>query len=275
MALLLSVAGCSTAAPVDDGTATPTLTPAEVPEEPRGPVVGPSGVGDAAALVAAHERALAARANATHSYEVTVLGGRYRNPRVEYLRAATRNGSAYTARVVDAYSNATDGGAPHYDRYERRFHTVADRTYVRVEHGPNVSYRTRSRVPPPFETTRGSQLRALFGAASVTVAEGSPETGDYRVVDESFEARRLPVRGRAVADAEVTEFVATVTDEGVVRSYRFNYEGSVDGTPVAGWVRVEFTTRDDPPRSPDWLSEARAATTADDRPGTPTTTAGG
>lgn len=79
----------------------------------------------------------------------------------------------------------------------------------------------------------------------------------YRLVGERVFRPDLLASGTEVADPHDVRLVVRVTDEGLIRSYRFTYEGRVDGRAVRVVRRVEFsgvgtTTVERPP----WYDEA-------------------
>jgi hypothetical protein len=262
VALAVLLAGCSTGLPTP-GEPTPTLTPVSVPGDQTVALVSHAGVAPAAQLVAAHERELAGRPTVR-----TVYGGMFSfGPDYDYVVTVARNGSQYRATLrTDVERIVNDSRA--VERTTREVYHTGDRVLVRTTSDAAVSYRTLpADTSPPFADVRSRQLFALFDAADLRVANSRSDAGHYRLYAETFAVDRLPTYRGVVVDATVSGFYATVTPDGYVVRYWLNYEGTLDGTAVDGWVRVG-PSPDLVVERPDWYADAVNATAVTPTPAT-------
>jgi hypothetical protein len=270
LALAVVLAGCGGLGPVV-GTETRTLTPVSVPDERPDDAASttatatvtptPSVVdaieADPVALVSIHERSVRRAGFAVAVTHAVDAGPTYR---LNATAAGDRYRGAVARRDADGRS-----------RFEQGYYNDRQALYVRVagrnaDGSTTVSYRS---LPPsfslPFDATRGDQLRAILDAADldlVQVTDGGRDGGFYRARAGPTTVDSLPVYPGSVRNATVRNLTLTVSTEGVVTAYDFDYEGSRDGDPVAGQVTVETATVDRRvPRVPEWYGHAIANTT--------------
>lgn len=273
LAVLLVLAGCSTATPSDDAaTASPAVTPVPVPDRtPTAtatpiPASGPTvtatgdiapgltatGVRDAIALAAAHRDWLAER-SVTLERETVV---RYPNESTTRLTESYRL-SADRSRL----STVADTGARHVEEYVdadyrvRRRSTDGDVEYDVWMPGGSPGGPDRYAVRSLYRRSFHGLLVAL-DSARVTRAEGA---ADYRVTSpiDSLREAESPFG----LDPEPGHLSALVTREGFVVGWDLRYVARTrEGTPVAVTVRVRHrgvgTTEVE---RPPWYGEALAS----------------
>lgn len=138
----------------------------------------------------------------------------------------------------------------------------------RVPDGSPVNPETMYHGNP---TNRGTLAGYLAQSEGVTV---SPAEGDdYRIRATRFSGDSLSTRVGIVRNLTVTEFVAVVTPRGVVRDYRLDYEGTVDGEQVVGHEAVSYSgIGETTVERPDWVSEVNRSTAAPSSEDTATST---
>ncbi|MFB6302843.1 MAG: hypothetical protein ABEH78_08290 [Haloferacaceae archaeon] len=251
VALLAVLAGCGAgpsatspsgtdAQPSPTPTAAPTTpTPATTLDPTSVPGVRADGV-NVTRLTAAHEAAL----NRT-SYTLNV---------------SVRRGDARRRIVV-----ATSGPVPTRIRSESPSRTRVEyyedgRFYRRTVAGGNVSYRMGPFVGNPA-FSGASVLRQYMSMARYAPMRTTVHRGEPVVV---LAADREDLRSGAFGDATTESFAsrALVGADGVVRSFEFVASGTTaDGRPFVVRVRLRVTgIGDTVVGAPDWLDEARAAT---------------
>lgn len=262
-ALVLVVAGCSSA-PVDDRTTpAPVETPAPVPTEDLpadriAPGVSLDGIEDAERLAAAHDSYLANRSYAKTS------GTRYlfENGSLLYLTTHNRTVDRERGRQLVVRERWGNPDAklhrPNTSYAEWRNATVAAERTVR---GRSVRYHARERRTRGQPSHGGSV--AMFVAAHDPEVVGKRTTGgmtEYVLVARNVSQVRLLDR----LDADMTaapRLVAVVTAAGLVREVRLSARGRYDGTPVRAVYHVRYgdvgTATVD---RPSWLADALAET---------------
>ena len=263
VALAVVLAGCSAGVPTPGGS-TPTLTPASVPGDQTVALVSHAGVAPAAQLVAAHERELVRRPTVRTAY-----GGMFTfGPDYDYVVTVARNGSQYRATLRTDVERVVNGSRV-VERATSEFYHTGDHVLVQATNDTTTSYRTLpADTPPPFGAVRTRQLYTLLAGADLRVANSRSEAGNYRVYAETFAVDRLPTYRGVVTDATVSGLYATVSPGGYVVRYWLNYEGTLDGAAVNGWVRVG-PSPDLVVERPDWYAAAVNATTPPPSPVTP------
>lgn len=275
---LLLVAGCSGAAPVADGPATPTATPAPVPTlsptptatpEQLAPGVTAAGVVAPERLAAAHRSVLTTRGSFGTAYTI----------RSDYLERAP-NGSVRT-RVRSRHGLDTPrslhrvewtgdaaglvglerppgprGVAESYCQLGECLATVTARNAT--------TYREGVILGPAFFTAVSKQrLAALLGAVRTTVAGTVERNGTTHYRIRATAVRRTgPLGIRPGIDRiRNVSFSALVAPSGLIRHYRLAYTADRGGAPV----RVRLTTRFSAlgattVERPGWYGTARDAT---------------
>jgi hypothetical protein len=246
---LVLLAGCSGLA--GDGPATP-VEPAPVPVDPP-PGVSESGSVDSVALLSSHVGLL-------------------------------RDGSA---TVVERRSERFANGSLRFDRTTRTYHGPVDRFYViqtiegtdpraygategryerwangtvgvsAVRTGDGVEYEPA--YPGQFRINQFERLYPLFATLEPTVRE---RRRDGRAVFVARASRaRLPsgFGDGPVTDLRNVSFRATIRPDGLVRSYRLSYTGTVDGSRVrvVEELRYRDVSKTTVPR-PEWVDAAIA-----------------
>jgi hypothetical protein len=271
VAFLLATAGCSAVLGPSSEPATPgTPVPVESPEPPPdAPGLTLSGIEKPFVLADAHgsvlwntsyrvERVSELRlANDTLLLQVTERvamsgqDGRYRYT----VESAGLANYGYRGREV-RYGN---GSALFVLR------TGEDGRSVDVPRNPDGSPVDPETIYHGDPTNRGTLASYLAQAEGVTV---SPAAGDdYRVRATRFSGNSLSTRAGIVRNVTVEEFVAVVTPRGVVREYRLDYEGTLDGRQVTGTEVVRYAEIGEPTvERPDWATAAgnETATEASD-----------
>lgn len=264
VALLVVLAGCGTgpssptATDAPGPTATDTPTPTPSPTAGSGPDLDPTTIPgvradgvNATRLTAAHDAAL--------------------NRTAYTLNLSVRRGDTRQRIVV-----ATEGPVPALLRREagsrvREEYFAEGRFYRREVADGNVSYQVGTFVGNPA-FTGAAVIREYMSAAQYEPA-GTATRGDEPVV--VLAADREDLRPNDVIPVDGTESFGSrvlVDADGVIRAFSFVATGTTaGGSPFV--VRVELRVTgigDTVVGSPDWLDEAREATSDDG-----TTTAGG
>lgn len=270
LALLAFVllAGCSGLAPAAGGGGdTPTLTPVDVPED-RSQSVPALVTDNSTRLLDRHVARLdGARYGVTAFHTRTVA----KNQTNHAYSAAVAPDGRYTA-TLSRYSGFDE------TRNQTALHYFDDGEWVYLHYQRDVAretvaeryYRYDATDLEPFDFDRDRQLRALFGATDLRVANQRTDEGHYRIyAPEPYTVRHLPTRAGTVDVATVQRLYAVVRPDGVVVRYRFRYEGRLDGREASGNLRVELRNLGTQQvEAPYWYDTARATTTP---PGTATT----
>lgn len=276
LACLLALAGCSGGAGggVSDR---PTVTPAEVPTDAPDRRVG--GDDPPRALVAEDPRRL------SYGHAAALSDRSYTFRRIEVVTFANGTVHAATRRTV----RVAPGGTPYAATVESRgaawalgtgadsgsraagsatpvrgeFWSDGSRLHWAITRDGKTEYGT---VPPDRYSVRTSAYVALvrprpslhvYGPFRVVRSLTVTETDDgraFRVVGTGATESRLIVTPAGVTDPRDPRLRATVTADGIVRSYRFSYAGTVGGERVRVVRTVRFdgvdrTTVERPP----WL----------------------
>ena len=248
---LVSVAGCS-ALPVFDGpgptpTATPPPaadgTPTAIPiEYPEG--YGATGVVDADAAAATHERALSGYDSYRYRFDVGVGNG-----------TGATDAFVYLLRVEHTDQQALeirdDGDATRFQYFE------TDRLYLKLEAGENVTYNSTDRRYVRERFSGVQFLAPLFDH----VDYGGPDVREtengtyYRYRSEAVTdgAAILPAD---VTDEEIASFDVTlvVHEDGSVRAARYDVVTERD-THLSALATVE-AVNDTSVDRPDWVERA-------------------
>jgi hypothetical protein len=254
VALCLALAGCGgfVGGPDRATPVTPAPVPTPDPETVRvAPGLTEAGVDDADALTRAHVAVLSNRSYTVDRRRlVETAAGTVRlrqDTRVEtaagydaYQASRTVTGTAVSDRTVR--TRWTDGRAVQWTTAngttDRRI--VADSRGIG---GPPLPPRDALSFDPTFN----QRLRVLFGAVTVTdVSLTNEEVMQlnqaplYRVsTDGATDSARIPVvAAERVGDVSVT---ATVTPNGVVRSYALQYTVVRDGTTLRVTESVRYS----------------------------------
>ena len=248
---LVSVAGCS-ALPVFDGPGptptatpppaadgTPTATPIEYPEG-----YGATGVVDAAAAAANHERALSGYDSYRYRFDVGVGNG-----------TGTTDAFVYLLRVEHTDQQALeirdDGDATRFQYFE------TDRLYLKLEAGEDVTYNSTDHR---YVRERFSGIQFLaplfdhvdYGGPDI---RGTDNGTYYRYRSEAVTdgAAILPAD---VTDEEIASFDVTlvVHEDGSVRAARYDVVTERD-THLSALATVE-AVNDTSVERPDWVERA-------------------
>lgn len=272
LAALALLAGCNAplgpgASPADgaDGTVTPGSVPTEV-ERPPG--VGPDGVADAARLADAHATALSGRSLTVEKRHVQRFADGGERAASSWVVRIGPDRKRYNATyrqsgAASSLLGAREGGVTRYANgsvvAQRRFGAGADRE------GPDrvrLNRLANGAPAPPGAVVHGRpvgdhRLETMFATAwrANVTALGD---GRFRVVaTRPPESYRSPA-GRVV-DIDRWRLVATVTVDGLVRSFRLEYGGRlargdrrVTGVRTVRYSGVGSTT----PEQPDWFERA-------------------
>ncbi|QLG27819.1 hypothetical protein HUG10_09755 [Halorarum halophilum] len=263
VAVVLLLAGCSGLSGGDDaggrtvnpnlqGTVSPTASPTPTPEYPSG--VTAEGV-DPWILANAHHRTLASDGATVRSNRTIVGPDGVTLATVEsrYERSGSRVASGFT--VGGAAPERV--GVPGFDYalWSDGNETATMRT--RPDGEAEYSHFTGS--PPSSLVVPGTGRDAVYRVlADVNVTVAGPEVVDgetrfpLRAESDRVERVGAPTRSNY-------SLVASVTEDGVVRSYRVRYEEEREGVGVVS-IREEFRVSDlgnttVPP--PQWVEDAR------------------
>lgn len=261
MLLVVVLAGCGSAGPGTESTATPTATPA--PESTATATVTPAATSPATPTARpSFDPTSLAGVNAD-GVNVSRLSAVHddRLNRVSYrLNTTVRRGSTRLAVHVAT----ANGSVPTYRRTERRNLTreeyYADRYYSREVVNGNVSYEVTPYVGRG-DFSGGSLLREFMPLARYEPVGTDRVDGAPVVV---LEAGPDDLRDGALGNVTVAQFSSRVRIDrtGVVRSFSFGATGVTDGgRPFV--VRAEFRVTEvgeTVVERPDWLSAAVAAT---------------
>jgi hypothetical protein len=273
---LLALAACS-ASEGDGSDGAPTVTPAEVPTDlPDDRRTTPGDpprallAEDPRRLSYNHAAALGDRSYTFRRVEVvtftngTVHAATRRTVRVAaggvpYAATVESRGAA---RALGVKVGAKSGGASAPARGE--FWSDGSRLYWAISRDGEAEYGT---VPPNRYSVRTCAFVALARprpslqvyepfrvVESWTVTESE---GGFEVVGSGATERRLIVTPADVTDPRDPRLRATVTANGIVRSYRFAYTGTVDGERVRVVRTVAFDAIDRTAvERPPWLDRA-------------------
>lgn len=250
--VLLLIAGCSAAPALDDtDSATPTVTPVDVPADyAYAPGVTTDGVTDPATLAAAHERAIDGTsfrltANRTVRYANGTLREQLRvdvaltEDRTYRASAATRGPAApvFLGRPPANGTYWSDGSV-----YVRKLTRDGETTYnefdVPGSGAGTWRYWTRTVPFGGEQATPGGFYASLFAAVPTRVT-GENTSGSfvtYRLVDDGPPVDRFQDE---VTDVRNVRLVASVRGDGLVTALSLRYDGTVDGATV----RVVRTVR--------------------------------
>lgn len=262
------LAGCSGLA--TSGTS-PTATPAATDYPPG---VTADGVAEPFALANAHADALDASYAVEQRYEIRDANGtayRDRNSTV----AVAANGSRYLwtltvdGRLTSGVFGPANGTLVHYSNGSTVAREVTygeghpsagtvERTVVYDSDGAGAVPRTVFHGHPRND----ERIPVLFGDLSnVSVTRGNGTA--YRVRATSLDGDSVEVVDERITNVSAVEFTATVTPDGLVREYRLELRGTLDGRPVTATERVRYsnvgaTTVEEPA----WYDDAVANSTA-------------
>jgi len=269
VAVALLLAGCSGFTGGDEST--PTLTPAERPETATYPPgVSAEGVVAPAALADAHTRR-------DDSLSYTLVSNRT----VRYENGSVRSGLSVRVRLAENRTYLTDletagprgpvllGLPPATATYWSDGTTYARK----LSRDGQVTYNTFS---PPDQYTAtwrfwtrtvafggrsgyaGQTIRETFSSIPTRVAGSETRNGTvvYRLVGTA--ATSTDFAAPEIETVSNLSFEATVDADGLVRSLRYRFDGTVDGTPVTvrrtiAYERVGTTAVGEPP----WLASAK------------------
>lgn len=256
LSLLVLLAGCSAA--FTGSTATPSATPAPVPEgearTPTGPPgVGPQGVYDPARLVNAHGEALA---NVSHVIVLTTTR-RDANGTLNsrYHRVVRLGGDGRFHYALNQTDRVGDG--TRVVRIERFGND--ERVVEVVSSGNGTSYRAWSadgQPPAVVDPASGRQSLGWLFTIVDTELTGTRDRNGATVY-------RLAGGPRDYPPLRNVSLVAFVDARGVVREYRIDYTAVRPSGPVRVSVDVAFTDIGATTVSrPGWYDEAVAATNA-------------
>jgi hypothetical protein len=244
---LVLLAGCSGLA--GDDRRTP-VEPAPVPVDPP-PGVSEGGSVDSVALLSSHVGLLRdGSATVTERRTERFANGSLRFDRetVTYHGPVDRFYVVQTVEGTDPRAYGASEG-----RYERWANGTVGVSATRT--GDGVEY--ESAYPGQFRINQFERLYPLFATLEPTVQE---HRRDGRTVFVARATRaRLPggFGEEPVTDLRNVSFRATVRPDGLVRSYRLTYTGSVDGARVrvVEELRYEDVSETTVPR-PDWVDTA-------------------
>ncbi|MDS0300415.1 hypothetical protein NDI76_16835 [Halogeometricum sp. S1BR25-6] len=243
-------AGCSSTFGGLDPRTSETAAPTAVPEPvPYPPGVTDDGVSDAVVLVRAHQRATA---NASYVANRT-LTVRYPNGtrirQVRTIRHGVGDGVYYMRQ-------RTTGNASRL-RSNAAFEIWTNET-VSVASVPNEGEREFFRLAEERRIQQLSRERLLDLFARVeTTTTGTTREGEPLVHLLGTDDPTGEMRTTGVQNVAVESFSAAVTPEGVVRSYSFRYEGTLNGESVT--VTEEYRLKPREKRTvdrPEWVSTA-------------------
>ena len=244
VAVLLVVAGCN--APTgDSSTDAATVTPVAVPETtatPRhpgrlAPGVTDEGVVDPGRLVRTHEARLSAT---TYTVNQTLVrrddNGTVRSRYVTRARFAAEPGRF---RAVVRQADRENGTL--VVRYDERFGD-GDRAYAAEDTGNGTEYRLMRYPGGGPRDPEGVYFRNLTNRDAIgrlfTLADTEP-VGTFTEDGTRFVRLRSP-EPTAIPPLRNVTLTATVSERGVVRSYRVEYDVTRDGA-VATTVAVSYT----------------------------------
>lgn len=228
-----------------------TLRPPAADDEPNTstfpPGVSTNGVTDARTLVDAHQRALRNTSIAyTHATRVAYANGthvanwttRYDiGPRnAAYLFVQTANGTLLNVRRPDRWSAWSNGSV----------------TVSCLHRGNESTYR---RGTLTLDLDIGGRLYDVFTGLNTTLDEqtvGAPFTVN---ADGVTDARVLSTSPALQNPRNVT-LTATITERGVVESYRLAYDATLQENRVHVVERYELAGVDIQVTEPDWVDEA-------------------
>lgn len=263
VALLLLLSGCSglsasdgagarTVNPNLQGTASPTASPTPTPAYPPG--VTAEGV-DGWILANAHHRTLASD-GATVRTNRTITG-----PDGTTLATVERRYERAGSRVASGF--VIGGAAPErvgVPGFDYALWSDGNETATRrTRPNGDVEYTHFYRTPPASLDSPGTGRDAVYRVLTdVNVTVSAPEVVDG---EARFRLRAESERVERIGAPTLSNYslVASVTERGVVRSYRVRYQEEREGVGVVT-IREEFRVSDvgnTTVASPPWVEEAR------------------
>lgn len=269
LAALLVLAGCSGLAGDERPRPTPAPVPTDAPETASqrslAPGVGPTGRTDPLALSLAHDRTVANRSVTVRFERVR----RYDNGSLHSRRTRLVRASANRTRLFSRFGN--DGPGATYFPEGGSVTVFTDGTWLlqRTRRGDRVAYgglppsRYRAGTAPviPY-LPGGGRVYVVFASVQTRLAGVDTAGGVERYRVESVR----PSGSAGLAGSEQVDAVrnlsvtATITPAGLVRSYRLEYVGIENGTPLDVTTVVSYravgTTRVE---RPPWYDLAMAA----------------
>lgn len=270
LTLLVVLAGCNGLAPAtsptvsDEQTASPAVSPTETtPGQEFPPGLTTEGVSEPFALSDAHAAALDTSYTVREAATIRYANGTVHTNETSNVAVASNDSRyRYTSTVRGTASNFVGGGEGTLTAYSNG--TVV---LQRVEHADNTTYGiyTTSSGDPvrPSEVYHGTPRNAerivtLFGEAeNVSVAERTGGAYDLRATLLAVDA--LDVRGTTIRNVTDVELTATVTADGLVRSYELSLRGTVDGNAVTVTERTRYSgVGSTTVARPGWYDEATA-----------------
>jgi len=269
LAALLVLAGCSGLAGDDRTRPTPAPVPTDAPETASqrslAPGVGPAGRTDPLALSLAHDRTVRNRSVTVRFERVR----RYPNGSLHSRRARLVRASANRTRLFSRFENDGPGATYFPEGGSVTVFTDGTRLLQRTRRGERVSY---GGLPPSrYRVGTAPVIPYLPGGGRVYVVFASVQTRFAGVETaggvERYRVESVRQTGPAgLAGSEQIDAVrnlsvtATITPAGLVRSYRLEYVGIENGTPltvttVVSYRAVGSTRVERPP----WYGRAMAA----------------
>jgi hypothetical protein len=269
VALCLVLAGCGgVAAPTPESE--PTVTPAPVPEDPRGtddlaPGLSRGGVFDAGRLAAAHAEALSGRSFTRVRTDLRSVDGTVTR-RDETILGYAEGGSRFLYRLNQTDRREGRARESRIVRYAdgERVYVASTRdgvTTYSVLRGPGGEFYDPARVFPENGTGE-SALARLLVLVDVRVT-------DERTVDGATVYRVATDERQDIPPLEDIRLAANVTRTGLVRDYRVSYDVDRGGRTVRVVATVEYrdvggTVVD----APGWLGATERATGVESADGT-------
>jgi hypothetical protein len=272
LATVIVLSGCS--GTFGNGTSTPTVTPAEVPPvestEALAPGLTEAGIDDPVALVGAHERVLR---NASYTVSADI-DERFASGELRRRKAANGQYAAGTTPYrlrVELAGTALPEPVP----YRTTVWSDGERGLKAVTRNDTTRYLAVRDLRPGFAGSRTlyalgpaeeNNLQSLFAAADRGTVErierNTTGPARYRITTDRFSRPNLSAI-RPPTAIESAAFSAVVDSRGIIREYRLEYSGEIDGRPVHGVERVRFTdigttTVERPPWSDEALNGSRS-----------------
>lgn len=139
------------------------------------------------------------------------------------------------------FGNETNGTVAHYSNGSvafRKIETGQNSTYGIIA-GPS------GQTVPPSEVSRGTPLNnewipvLLAGFSNDSVTKQDEST--YRVTATSFKGDSLEVDGLMVTNVTAANLTATVTADGLVKTYQLSFQGTVNGDEVNVTEQVTYS----------------------------------
>ncbi len=269
LAALILLGGCSGLAGDDSARPTPAPVPTDAPatesQRSLAPGVGPSGQTDPLALSLAHDRIVANRSVTVRFERVR----RYPNGSLHSRRVRLVRASANRTRLLSRFENDGPGATYFREGGSVTVFTDGTRLLQRTRRGDTVSYgglppsRYRAGTAPviPY-LPGGGRVYVVFASVRTRLASVERSGGVERYRVESVRATGpAGLAGSEQVDAvRNLSVTATVTSAGLVRSYRLEYIGIENGTPLRITTTVSYravgSTRVE---RPPWYDRAVAA----------------